>query len=60
MKNNKTKTSTAQSKPTKILLHLAKTEDDWAGKAIDFGQNNEYRFLNLTELMNWLKNGRKD
>lgn len=47
--------ATTQSKPVKVLLHMARTEGDWAGKAADISHNQECRFRSLTELMSWLK-----
>ena len=32
--------------------------DDWAGKAADFGRQEECRFQNLGELVAWLKRRR--
>jgi len=44
-----------RSKPTKILLHMAKKDEEWAGVAIRFDTQERHRFRNLDELRRWLK-----
>jgi len=44
-----------QSKPTKVLLHMAEKDDEWAGVAIRLDTEERHRFRNLNELRKWLK-----
>ena len=54
MKNIKTGRQKVNSKPVKVLLHMACVDDDWAGKAILINKKEEYRFKSLKELAGWL------
>jgi hypothetical protein len=54
MKNTK-KESEPVSRPQKVLLHMAKIGDDWAGNATDFKTEEKYKFKNLKELFSWLR-----
>jgi hypothetical protein len=55
MKNKDTKNSAAQSRPIKVLLHMVRAGEDWAGKATDFNHSREYKFSNLDDLIAWLR-----
>jgi hypothetical protein len=54
VKTNKAGTRPTVSKPEKVLLHMARTGDDWAGVAIRFDGKEPYRFRNLALLVGWL------
>ncbi len=41
-------------KPLKFILHMAKQDSDWAGKAVSFERNKEIKFKNLREFRDWL------
>ncbi len=41
-------------KPMKFILHMAKQDSDWAGKAVSFEKNKEIKFKNLKEFSDWL------
>jgi len=58
MKKTPSTKSTLTSNPVKVLLHMVQIGDDWAGKAADFGRQEECRFQNLGELVAWLKRRR--
>ena len=45
----------AVTRPQKVLLHMAKIGDEWAGKATDFKTEEKYKFKNLKELFSWLR-----
>ncbi len=49
------KLSGKQSHPVKILLHMVKVGDEWAGKVTCFTNGEEYLFNNLEELFAWLR-----
>ena len=54
MKNDEKEGSTV-SKPQKVLLHMAKVGNEWAGKATDFSTEEKYKFKSLKELFSWLR-----
>ncbi len=54
MKNKDDEKSTV-SRPQKVLLHMAKVGNEWAGKATDFNTEEKYKFKSLKELFSWLK-----
>ena len=43
------------TKPQKVLLHMARKDNDWAGKATCFSGGEEYVFDNLEDLFAWLR-----
>lgn len=43
-------------KPLKFILHMARQDNEWAGKAVSFERNLETKFKNLEELRYWLDN----
>jgi len=59
MKTKKCESRPAESKPEKVLLHMARTDDDWAGVAIRFDGEESYRFRSLSGLVAWLSGLRK-
>jgi len=53
---NKDRTMKAvTTKPQKVLLHMARKDNDWAGKATCFSGGEEYVFDNLEDLFAWLR-----
>lgn len=54
MKARKTRPRATASKPEKVLLHMARTDHDWAGVAIRFDGEEPYRFQSLKVLFAWL------
>ncbi len=50
MKNDKK----VHGKPLKFILHMAKQNSDWAGKAVSFEKNKEIKFKSLREFRDWL------
>ena len=42
-------------KPMKFILHMAKQDNEWAGKAVSFEKNKEMKFKSLDEFRNWLE-----
>ena len=46
------------TKPQKVLLHMARKDNDWAGKATCFSGGEEYLFENLEDLFAWLRRRR--
>lgn len=52
MKKNKN----THGKPMKFILHMAKHETDWAGKAVSFEKDKTILFNNLKEFRYWLDN----
>ncbi len=54
MKTNKT-TKPENTRPRKVLLHVAKKNGQWAGKATDFNHNKEYRFSSIDDLFEWFE-----
>ena len=54
MRQMKKKSLSTQATPQKILLHVARKDGDWTGKATSFSTNEEYVFHNLKELFRWL------
>jgi hypothetical protein len=59
MRTKKPTARATESKPEKVLLHMARTEDGWAGTAIRFDGEESYRFQSLGGLFAWLVNLRK-
>lgn len=59
MKTKKPSARATESKPEKVLLHMARTEDGWAGMAIRFDGEETYRFRSLSGLFAWLVSLRK-
>jgi len=55
MKNEKMQEK-AESKPQKVLLHMARKNGEWAGMATNFKTEKNYKFRSLKELFNWLNN----
>ncbi len=51
---NMEKDEKLNGKPMKFILHIAKHDDNWVGKAISFEQNKEMKFNNLIEFRDWL------
>jgi hypothetical protein len=45
---------TRDTRPERILLHLARRDGDWSGRAVRFGSGEEYRFTGLSDLMAWI------
>jgi hypothetical protein len=45
---------TSQTKPEKVLLHMARKDGDWAGVAIRFQGGEEHTFRSLKGLVSWL------
>lgn len=41
--------------PERVLLVLARIEDDFQGRAVRFSDASEYRFTSLEELGRWLR-----
>lgn len=41
--------------PERVLLVLARIEDDFQGRAVRFSDASEYRFASLEELGRWLR-----
>jgi hypothetical protein len=58
MKSKKNNCPGTESRPQKVLLHMAKLGGEWAGKATDFSTEENFKFKNLQELFDWLKNKR--
>lgn len=58
MKAKKTDNPGGESRPQKVLLHMAKFDGEWAGKATNFTTEENFKFKNLQELFDWLKNRR--
>jgi hypothetical protein len=54
VKTKKGRAQATESKPEKVLLHMARTDDDWAGVAIRFDGAEPYRFGSLKVLVAWL------
>jgi hypothetical protein len=54
MKAKKRPARSAHSRPEKVLLHMARTEEDWAGVAICFDGQEPHRFRSLKDLSAWL------
>jgi hypothetical protein len=54
MKTRKGAARTSASKPEKVLLHMARTQDDWAGVAIRFDGEQPFKFHSLSGLFTWL------
>jgi hypothetical protein len=59
MKRDADAAATTQSKPVKVLLHMARAGGDWAGKAADISHNQQCQFRSLKELMGWLDQRQK-
>jgi hypothetical protein len=58
MKIKKTNDSGTKSRPQKVLLHMAKIDGEWVGKATNFDTEQDCKFQNLKDLFLWLdKNG---
>jgi hypothetical protein len=55
MTDNDKTTKTVTTKPQKVLLHMARKDNDWAGKATCFSGGEEYVFDNLEDLFAWLR-----
>jgi hypothetical protein len=53
--NQRPKEDVTKSKPTKVLLHMAEKDEEWAGVAIRLDTEERHRFRNLNELRKWLK-----
>jgi hypothetical protein len=56
MKKKNKPSPAADSKPLKVLLHMARQGGDWAGKATHFEREEQYSFGTLQELFDWLEN----
>ena len=54
MTARKSQPQATASKPQKVLLHMARTDHDWAGVAIRFDGEEPYRFQSLKVLFAWL------
>jgi hypothetical protein len=54
MKSRKSVARAAESKPEKVLLHMARSGGDWAGVAIRFDGEQPYKFHSLNSLVAWL------
>jgi len=54
MKQQKEDFLSVQSRPQKILLHIARKDGNWVGKATSFSTKEEYTFQSLTDLFRWL------
>ncbi len=50
---------TIATKPQKVLLHMVRKDDDWAGRATCFSGGEEYLFDNLEDLFVWLRRRRE-
>jgi hypothetical protein len=59
MKRSSVNTETSQTKPEKVLLHMARKDGDWAGVAIRFQGGEQHTFRNLKSLVSWLARLRK-
>jgi len=53
--NKKKRPASADSKPQKVLLHMARKGGEWAGKATHFEREEQYTFTNLEDLLAWLE-----
>ena len=59
MKARKKPPQATAAKPEKVLLHMARTDHDWAGVAIRFDGGEPYRFQSLEVLVAWLSRLRR-
>jgi hypothetical protein len=59
MKARKKPPQATAAKPEKVLLHMARTDRDWAGVAIRFDGGEPYRFRSLKVLFAWLSSLRR-
>jgi len=55
MKTRKVNPPLKGSGVEKVLLQMARSGDDWAGKATSFSGPAEYHFDSLKDLFDWLK-----
>ncbi len=46
---------TDSSRPQKVMLHVARQDGSWRGKAVSFDRNEEFLFRSLSELAAWLE-----
>jgi hypothetical protein len=44
------------ARPQKVLLHIARQNGNWAGRAISFGRKEEILFSSFEEFVEWLSN----
>jgi hypothetical protein len=49
----------SDTRPERILLHLARREGAWMGRAVRFSRDEEYQFASLDELVAWIEGVRK-
>jgi hypothetical protein len=59
MKKGRKGPCSTESKPEKVLLHMARTGEGWAGVAIRFSGEEPYRFASLRLLFEWLTDLRR-
>jgi hypothetical protein len=54
MKKDKSELKSQASRPQRFLLQMVRKGEDWAGRAVCFSWDEEYRFESLEDLREWL------